>query len=458
MEYGVLSIIPLAVLCVMVFTTKRVLLSLLAATLAGAILLSGLSFGETWLGLVQEAFMAGNIGFLILLLGLFGVLIGQLETTGAAMEFAHWLGKFANTRKKALFITYLLGICIFIDEYLNCMIISTSMKRVTDKFRIPRSFLGYVVNSTGSPVSIIVPVSAWAIFYAGLYESEGIVVNGSGMGTYIAAIPYMFFGWITLIIMCLVVLGVLPMIGISAKHRRLAEETGILASTEVALDGKAIMAQEMDEQEESQIKAAPWSFLITLATIVTVTIVSGLNVMVGAMAAIAALSVISLLRKKVRLSQLLDGSCKGVTDMSTVCILIVLACTLVTANEKLGLSGFVVGTLAPYLSGALLPAAVFGFCAIYACLGGGFWDMTMVFFPMVIPLASAVGADPVLAGAALVCSAAMGSATYVGGDCVNIVSRGLDIKPVYVTLATLPYSAVSYVITIVCFAAAGLIG
>ncbi len=455
MELGILSLLPIAVLFTLIFTTKRMLLSLTVASLTGALLLGGANFAGVWLEKVQAAFMAGTVGYLLLLLALFGILIAFLDTTGAVTEFATWLSKYANTRKKALLITYLLGWLIFVDDYLNNLAIATAMKRVCDSHKIPRTFLGYVINSTAAPVCILIPVSTWAVFYGGLFEEFGVTVNGSGTEAYLAAIPYLFFAWVTLIIMILVILGVIPMIGITKKHNQQALETGIVCTAEVNLDGVEVTAPDFASLIAEDKGAKPWNFLVPLVVLVAVTVLAGINVMIGCMAGIATTAILMLAQKKTKLTQLFDSAYQGVLSMVMICAIIVVALTLVEINTSTGLSNFVVSTLSPYLHGALLPAIVFGFCAVYSYFGGGFWDMSMVFMPIVVPLALALDVNPLLPCAALVCAAAAGSTTYVCGDAIMITSRAIDIKPYYQMLGTLPYAIISYVLTVICFVVAG---
>ncbi len=457
MDLGILSLLPILVLFVLIFTTKRMLLSLTVASLVGSVLLGGVKgFAGTWLEKVQAAFMAGTLGYLFLLLALFGILIAFLDASGAVTEFATWLSKYANTRKKALFITYLLGWLIFVDDYLNNMAIATAMKKVADSHKIPRTLLGYVINSTAAPVCIIIPISTWAVFYGGLFEEFGVTVNGTGTGAYLAAIPYLFFAWITLIVMLLVIIGVIPMIGITKKHNQIAQETGIVCPQDVNLDGAEITAPDFHSIVSAEGNAKPWNFLIPLAVLVAVTILAGTNVMIGCMAGIAASVLLMLAQKRVKLIEIFDNAYQGVLSMVMICAIITVALTLVEINTATGMSDFVVAVLTPYLNGALLPAIVFGFCAVYSYFGGGFWDMSMIFMPIVVPLANALDVNPLLPCAALVCAAAAGSTTYVCGDAIMITSRAIDIKPFYQMLGTLPYAIISYVLTIVCFVIAGM--
>lgn len=449
---GAISVLPIIVLFVMIFATKRMLLSLTCATLVGAILIGKANFAQSWLEHIQMAFTAGTVGYLFLLLALFGILIAILDVSKSVNMFAGWLSKFATTRKRTLLITYLLGWIIFVDDYLNNIAISTAMKKVADSHKIPRTFLGFVVNSTAAPVCILIPLSTWAVFYGGLYEEWDITVNGTGLGAYISGIPYLFFGWILLIIVFLVIIGVVPMMGVTRTHNRIALEQGIVCTKEVSADGEEIRSIEFEN--EGDVKNNPWFFLIPLIVLVAVTILAS-EVLVGCMAAIAVSGILMITVQKVKITEALDSAFAGIMSMVPVCCIITLTMTMVQINTSTGLADFVVESLEPYIHGAFLPAIVFGFCAVYSYFGGGFWDMSMVFMPIVVPLANAVNVDPILAVSALVCASAAGSTTYACGDAVTITSRAVDIKPYYQMLGTLPYVICAYVLTIIAYLIAG---
>src|SRR3990167_8981348 len=88
-----------------------------------------------------------------------------------------------------------------------------TMKRVTDRFRISREMLAYVVDSTAAPICVLVPLSTWAVFFGGLLENNDIAATGEGISVYIQAIPYMLYAWFAVILVLLVAAGVVPAIG-----------------------------------------------------------------------------------------------------------------------------------------------------------------------------------------------------------------------------------------------------
>jgi tetracycline resistance efflux pump len=454
MKLGIISLLPIVVLFVLIFTTKRMLLSLTTASIVGAILLGGFNFATVWLDKVQEAFKEGTLGNLFLLLALFGILIMLLDKSGCVMEFANWMSKFANTRKKALLVIYLLDWLICVDDYLHNMTVTTAMKKLCDKHKIPRTLLGYIVNCTAAPVCVLIPISTWAVFYSGIFKQYHVAVHGSGLTAYVSGLPYLFYAWFSVIMVLLVILGVVPLIGLTKKDNERAMKTGVVCSKEENLLDEEIMGGDNAEAGNQTANGNPIKFLIPLAIIIGITVVTK-NVMLGCMGAIAATVVIILIGKTMKLTEIFDASYQGVSSMISVCCIIAIALTLVQINKDTGMPQFIVSVLTPLLSGAVFPAIVFGFCAVYSYFGGGFWDMSMVFMPIVVPIANALGMNPLLPCMALVCAATAGSTAYVAGDAMMLTSSAVETKPFYQMTAILPYAAICYGLSVVAFLIAG---
>src|SRR5690606_19878404 len=169
-----LSLIPPAVVIIFAVWLKRPILALVLGALSGMLLISPTgtlgNFAETTLRVMQDE----TIGWLILVCGGFGALIALLVHTGGAFAFGRMAQTVAKGRKPSLLMTYFLGLLIFIDDYLNALAVGETMKRITDKFKVSREMLAYVVDSTAAPMCVLVPISTWAIFFGGLLVANGI--------------------------------------------------------------------------------------------------------------------------------------------------------------------------------------------------------------------------------------------------------------------------------------------
>jgi Na+/H+ antiporter NhaC len=385
---------------------------------------------------------------------MFGMLIMLFERSGAVHDFGRWASKFIKTRKQALIGTFALGVVIFLDDYLNKLAVGTTMKGITDKMKIPRTQLGYVVNSVAAPVCILIPLSSWAVFFAALLENEGILgADGTGMGAYISAIPLTFYGWIAVLVVLLQIFGVIPKLGSIKKDTIRAEATG-----DVFPEGSDLPALHVSEvQAEDEKKALPVAFLLPLLVMIVVTLLTGIDVLMGAISGVAVAIIQYSVTKRLTIKELLTSCFDGAISMGFVLILSVLAFAVQAANTDLMLAEFVIGVTVPIMKGAFLPAVVFIVCALYAYTTGCFWDLAAIIIPIVVPLAAAMGVNPILASAAVFSGATFGSNTCLYGDGIILCSQGCQIKAVELMLATLPYALIAGGISVVLYLITGFV-
>src|SRR3989338_11708482 len=182
-----ISLIPPVVVMAVAIWLKRPILSLVVGAVAGLLMLFPTqpfellnTFSEISTSVMQDE----TIGWLILVCGGFGSLIGLLIHTGGAVAFGRSASKLATGPKSSMFMTFVLGCIIFIDDYLNALSVGEAMKRVTDKYKISRQMLAYIVDSTAAPICVIIPISTWAIFFGSLLEDNKVAAVGNGVEVY----------------------------------------------------------------------------------------------------------------------------------------------------------------------------------------------------------------------------------------------------------------------------------
>ena len=158
---------------------------------------------------------------------------------------------------------------------------------------------------------------------------------------------------------------------------------------------------------------------------------------------------------EVSFKELLEACYDSVVSMSFVMILTVLAFAVQAINIDLGLADYVISVTQPIMKGAFLPAVVFLVCGVYAYATGCFWDLAAIILPIVVPLAQAMGVDPILASAAVFSGAAFGSNTCLYGDGVIMCAQGCEIKSMDLMFATLPYATISAAISVVLYLICG---
>ena len=363
----------------------------------------------------------------------------------------HLLTFFIKTKKQSLFGTFILGVIIFLDDYLNNLAVGTTMKGITDRQGIPRTQLAYVVNAVAAPVCILIPLSSWAAYFAMLMENQGVVVDGTGMGAYLKALPLTFYAYISLIVCVLQIIGIIPKLGLIKKDYERVALTGNVFPEGTPED--VIHANQFEIPEGYQ--AHPWNFLIPLIVMIVVTLAMGTEVLYGSAAGVLSAFILYLLEKKMSFKELLEACYDGVVSMSFVMILTVLAFAVQAINIDLGLADYVISVTQPIMKGAFLPAVVFLVCGVYAYATGCFWDLAAIILPIVVPLAQAMGVDPILASAAVFSGAAFGSNTCLYGDGVIMCAQGCEIKSMDLMFATLPYATISAAISVVLYLICG---
>ena len=201
-----LSLLPPVVAIVLALNTKEVYTSLLVGIATGALLyangnlelaLTTLFFNEDG-GMVSKLSDSSNVGILVFLVML-GILVALMNKAGGSAAFGRWASTHIHTRAGAQFATLLLGVMIFVDDYFNCLTVGSVMRPVTDRQKISRAKLAYLIDATAAPICIIAPVSSWAAAVTSSVP-DGSGINGFTM--FLRTIPYNYYAIMT-IVMCL---------------------------------------------------------------------------------------------------------------------------------------------------------------------------------------------------------------------------------------------------------------
>ena len=157
------SILPPVITIVLALWTKEVYMSLIIGIFSGALLFTGGNILTAILTMfeVMADKVGSNVNILVFLV-ILGILVAAITRSGATKAYGDWAVKTIKGPRSALLLTALLGVVIFIDDYFNCLTVGTVMRPVTDKFKIARTKLAYIIDATAAPICIIAPVSSWA--------------------------------------------------------------------------------------------------------------------------------------------------------------------------------------------------------------------------------------------------------------------------------------------------------
>ncbi|MEW5784369.1 MAG: Na+/H+ antiporter NhaC family protein [Bacillota bacterium] len=445
-HYGMISLVPVICVVALAIITKRTFEPLLIGSVIGFILLEKGGFFSAWLDAVYAVMMDAVTVWIILVCGLFGSLIALLEKSGGAMGFSGIAAKLTKSRGSSLVFTWILGIIVFVDDYLNALAVGSAMRKVTDKFKVPRELLAYVINSTGAVVCVLIPFSTWSAFMAGQMEANGVVVNGTGTGAYIAAIPFILYAWAAVLCVPLFALRIIPAFGPMANAVKRAEELGETFPPSTAGKAKALSEQE----KELTVKPNVVDFVIPMLVLAAVTVYTK-DMLWGVIIAIVTCAVLYFPRRLMSFGEFFDSFMNGFKEMIPVLAIIVAAFFLQKANEGLGLTPYVIESVEPLLSGVFLPAVTFVIVAFLAFSTGSFWGVAAIAFPIIVPLAQSMDVNLLLASGAIISAASFGSHSCFYGDAVTLSCVSSQIENIDYARTVIPLIMVPAVLGIVLF-------
>lgn len=197
------SILPPVITIVLALWTKEVYMSLIIGIFSGALLFTGGNILESILTMftVMSDKVGSNVNILVFLVSL-GILVAAISRSGATRAYGEWASKTIKGQRSALLLTALLGIVIFIDDYFNCLTVGTVMRPVTDKLKVARTKLAYIIDATAAPVCIIAPVSSWAAAVGSSLPEDSTI---DGFSLFLQTIPFNLYAWLTILFMLFII-------------------------------------------------------------------------------------------------------------------------------------------------------------------------------------------------------------------------------------------------------------
>jgi len=458
-----LSLIPPIVVLLFAIWLKRPILALVLGAASGLLLLGSpkealFNLGETSVRVMQDE----TIGWLILVCGGFGALIALLVHTGGAFAFGRMAQQYASGRKPSLFMTYLLGLIIFIDDYLNALTVGETMKRITDKYKVSREMLAYVVDSTAAPMCVLVPISTWAIFFGGLLVANGIAPESdpNGIRTYISAIPYMLYAWLALIMVPLVIFGIMPLIGPMKKAELAAQQANFIMSdapAEIASahthtsDDFAVEAFEEEFDASDKKTGKLYNFLLPMLMLIGFTIWFDAEIWPALILTFILTIPMYMAQRLMPFTEMMELMMHGFKTMLPAICTVIAAFTFKDVCDQLGLPLYVIENLAPYMTAQMLPALVFVAMAILAFVTGSSWGIFAVSIPIVMPLAVAVDANIPLVIGALLSASSFGSQACFYSDSTVLAAQGSGCNLMSHALTQFPYAFIAAIAAFIGF-------
>jgi Na+/H+ antiporter NhaC len=446
-ELGAIVLIPTLVVFALAIITHRPIESLISGSIVGLIMIHGQQFISGFAETSIEVMMDEDVAWVILVCGFMGSLIGILIRTGSTGAFTEVMGKRVSTEKGALMSAWVLGIFMFVDDFLNSLAVGSAMRKLTDKYKVSREKLAYVVDSTAAPISVIIPFSTWGVFFAGLIVANGIAPEGEGLDTYISAIPYMLYAWVAVLLVPLVIYGVIPSLGPMKKAEQRAKTNG----ETVPPDALHIEQANESIQPRPDIKPRISMFVVPMVTLVAATLYFDKDFLIGIYITLGCTTIYIVATRLMSIHDTFDTVIDGFKTMIEPLGVVVAAFILKDVNDVLGLAEYVVVTMQPLLTPESLPAVVFASMALVSFMTGSNWGVFVIILPIVTALTNNLGADMTLVIGATLSASTFGSHACFYSDATVLTAQASGCTPMQHALTQIPYALIAALITIAGF-------
>ncbi len=418
---GWFSVIPPLVAILLALIIRQVLVSLFIGIYIGTILIYNFDPVEALLRLADTLILNVLVDYdhmyVIVFTLLIGGVVGIISQNGGTEGLARQITKLAKTAKSGMIASWLMGLVIFFDDYANSLIIGNMMRPITDKLKISREKLAYIVDSTAAPVASLVIISTWIGYELGLI-AEGLKTIGSGENAYdvfLKTIPYRFYP-IAAIFFVFLTSFLERDFGPMLKAELRARKEGKLTNDDVEIKTLDLEKSKIPgEKKANWINGAVPILIILLGTVTGLVYTGMLNLEAAGstnyslqniishsdsykallwsslLAGIVAV-IMSVSQRLLNLHDSMNAWHKGVQTMLFAVIILVFAWGISKITVDLKTADYLISLLSESLNPKLLPVLVFVICGAISFATGTSWGTMAIVMPIVIPLASEVSA------------------------------------------------------------------
>ena len=433
MEYGALTLIPIVFIIVTAIVTRKSFESLLAGSVIASIIMHGKGFFLPWVDILLETLSDPENQWVILVCGLFGSLIALLRESKGTSGFTRIGERLCRTERGALLGTFILGVVIFVDDYLNMLTVGTCMRPICDRRKVPREALAYLLDSTGTPICVLLPFSTWTAFYISLFmKEEAVRAAGfsSGLAMYIQTIPFIFYA------------------SNNPSHYERVQKTGRTYSEE---SDKYNLEKE-DGKEYGNIA----DFVIPILVLIVVTIMIE-DILAAVIVALVLCLVMYVPRKKMTFTQWSGFLISGFCEMMPTLAILAGAFTVARCCNAMHLPEYVIAEVQPFVTPQTYPMIIFLVVSALTFATSSTWGISTIVIPIIIPLAAAVDANLILTMAAVLSGSTFGSHACFYSDATVLASAASRIENMEHAFTQLPYAVIGAVLTCICLLVSGFL-
>ena len=465
------ALVPPVVAIGLALITKEVYSSLFIGVLMGGILYSGFSFEGTITHIFEDGMInvlsdSYNVGILIFLV-ILGTMVCLMNRAGGSAAFGQFAADHIKDRVGAELATILLGCLIFIDDYFNCLTVGSVMRPVTDKFKVSRAKLAYLIDATAAPICIIAPISSWAAAVTGFVEGE------DGFSIFVRAIPYNFYAILTIVMMIGMVL-LRTEFGSMKFHEKNALQGDLYTTPGRPYD--------TEKQPEVSVRGTVLDLLIPIISLIICCMVgmlytggffsgedfvtafsqsdASLGLTMGSFFGLLITIGLYQVRRVLKFSECMACIPEGFKSMVPAIMILSFAWTLKAMTDSLGADVYVATVVASSARSLLnfLPAIIFVVGCFLAFATGTSWGTFGILIPIVVAVFENSNPDlMIISISACMAGAVCGDHCSPISDTTIMASAGAQCEHVNHVTTQLPYAVTAAVVSFVSYIIAGFV-
>ncbi len=465
------ALVPPVVAIGLALITKEVYSSLFVGVLMGGILYSGFSFEGTITHIFEDGMInvlsdSYNVGILIFLV-ILGTMVCLMNRAGGSAAFGQFAADHIKGRVGAELATILLGCLIFIDDYFNCLTVGSVMRPVTDKFKVSRAKLAYLIDATAAPICIIAPISSWAAAVTGFVEGE------DGFSIFVRAIPYNFYAILTIVMMIGMVL-LRTEFGSMKFHEKNALKGDLYTTPGRPYD--------TEKQPEVSVRGTVLDLLIPIISLIICCMIgmlytggffsgedfvtafsqsdASLGLTMGSFFGLLITIGLYQVRRVLKFSECMACIPEGFKSMVPAIMILSFAWTLKAMTDSLGADVYVATVVASSARSFLnfLPAIIFVVGCFLAFATGTSWGTFGILIPIVVAVFENSNPDlMIISISACMAGAVCGDHCSPISDTTIMASAGAQCEHVNHVTTQLPYAVTAAVVSFVSYIIAGFV-
>ncbi|MCU9999049.1 Na+/H+ antiporter NhaC family protein [[Pasteurella] aerogenes] len=470
------SIVPPVLALCLAIVTRKVILSLSIGIIIGALMLADFNIKDTLTYLfnnVSSLVYSSEDGLnfdtinIILFLLLLGILTALLTVSGSNRAFAEWAQKRIKDRRGAKLMAASLVFVTFIDDYFHSLAVGAIARPVTDKFKVSRAKLAYILDSTAAPMCVLMPVSSWGAYIITLISgllATYAMTEYSPIGAFMAMSAMNFYAIFSIIMVFFVAYFSFDL-GSMARHERLAQEHQEKEEIDACADGRVrnlilpivtliLATVAMMLYTGGQALAADGKAFSILGAFENTTV--GISLVFGGVLAVLMVTLCILLDRQVSIKEYVQSWIVGVKSMSGAILILFFAWTINNVVGDIKTGTYLSGLVSDSLPVAILPALLFILGAVMAFSTGTSWGT----FGIMLPIAAAIAAHsapelmlPCLS--AVMAGAVCGDHCSPVSDTTILSSTGAKCNHMDHVTTQLPYALTVAVATIIGYLVVG---